>query len=672
MNFSKVFLDKLLKSAVFFHNNQEECNELPNKFISLDDAISKLESVIKFEANKALRNEILVDSPILHAVNLDTKYPGIILEKIDKKVIVHKKEKLPKTEEQLLKELENQLKNKEIREKNKEEKQKIKEKEKLEKQDLKEENNIIKLIEKNLIKNSKNIEKKTKTKDKLDTKITKNNNVDEDDNKMFDLLDKELISLNEENKIMEDEYESRNQKIQEKNNILNELKEQKLKEKNDKIKNKQEKKEKTEEKKKIKKDKKEKQIAEEEKQYMEQLFNLQNEKLNENIEDEINENNENDVNNNSQLDSGEIKIYESPLPFQRHLESLEYAELNNNLMETILNGMEPKNGYSLTIYHGPPGTGKTYKLIETLTKLIKDNKKYNYLVCAPSNIGVLNLYDRAKSFNIYGNLILAKNNILNEQEIKNSNIYFSTVSMRYSNIMKNLKFHVILMDEAAQCQESWTWGLFRNELKHIYLAGDQHQLPAIVSEEGNKLNHSRSLMARLTDLGYPTNLLNIQRRMHPEIVKFSNKTFYDNKLKTDYKGSDIDKKPFEIIDIKGDEERIGTSYQNMIEAKKVIEVVKDLNIENTIIISPYNAQCKLLKSLDDKLEIHTVDSFQGREADAIILTIVRSGDKIGFWNDYRRLNVGLTRARHVLRIVGNVETMIKQEGPLKLLANEMV
>ena len=69
--------------------------------------------------------------------------------------------------------------------------------------------------------------------------------------------------------------------------------------------------------------------------------------------------------------------------------------------------------------------------------------------------------------------------------------------------------------------------------------------------------------------------------------------------------------------------------------------------------------------MDNSLEVHTVDSFQGREADAIILTTVRNGEKVGFWNDYRRLNVGMTRAKHILRIVGNVETWNKQKPSLK-------
>ena len=63
-------------------------------------------------------------------------------------------------------------------------------------------------------------------------------------------------------------------------------------------------------------------------------------------------------------------------------------------------------------------------------------------------------------------------------------------------------------------------------------------------------------------------------------------------------------------------------------------------------------------------------SYQGREADAIILTTVRTGKSVGFWGDERRLNVGLTRARHVLIIVGNVTTWKNSNGPLKLLLED--
>jgi senataxin len=203
------------------------------------------------------------------------------------------------------------------------------------------------------------------------------------------------------------------------------------------------------------------------------------------------------------------------------------------------------------------------------------------------------------------------------------------------------------------------------------MAGDPHQLPALVSDEGIKLNHNISMMERLLSLGYKSILLSTQRRMHPNIVEFSNKTYYEGKLKTDYKPlKGNNENPFEIININSKEERIYTSYINKIEADKCIELYKYFKNKNLfdkiIIITPYSQQCKLLKELDKNIEIHTVDSFQGHEADVVILSTVRT-ENIGFWADYRRLNVAMTRAKHVLRIVGNKKCWT--EGPLNDLIN---
>jgi len=87
------------------------------------------------------------------------------------------------------------------------------------------------------------------------------------------------------------------------------------------------------------------------------------------------------------------------------------------------------------------------------------------------------------------------------------------------------------------------------------------------------------------------------------------------------------------------------------------------------LISPYKSQVRLLKDrFRDKLsqmgghldyiEINTVDAFQGREKDIIIISCVRGGGKeIGFLNDYRRMNVAITRAKHFLWVIGNAETL---------------
>lgn len=89
------------------------------------------------------------------------------------------------------------------------------------------------------------------------------------------------------------------------------------------------------------------------------------------------------------------------------------------------------------------------------------------------------------------------------------------------------------------------------------------------------------------------------------------------------------------------------------------------------IITPYQAQVTLLVSLlrpiHPDLEIGTVDGMQGREKEAIILSLVRSNDKreVGFLKEKRRLNVAMTRPRRHLCVIGDSSTVEKGSTYLK-------
>jgi superfamily I DNA and/or RNA helicase len=100
------------------------------------------------------------------------------------------------------------------------------------------------------------------------------------------------------------------------------------------------------------------------------------------------------------------------------------------------------------------------------------------------------------------------------------------------------------------------------------------------------------------------------------------------------------------------------------------------------VITPYKAQVKLLKSLmrqwivnlidegqnpDDIVEVNTVDAYQGREKEIIIINCVRSNFSqserggLGFITDPRRINVAITRAKHFLFVIGNSATLEKNK-----------
>ena len=98
--------------------------------------------------------------------------------------------------------------------------------------------------------------------------------------------------------------------------------------------------------------------------------------------------------------------------------------------------------------------------------------------------------------------------------------------------------------------------------------------------------------------------------------------------------------------------------------KKIIEkLVQDGASPEAIgVISPYAAQISYLYQILEEVkgvEIATVDGFQGREKDIIVISFVRCNDngEVGFLNDKKRLNVSITRAKQLLIVVGDAATL---------------
>jgi superfamily I DNA and/or RNA helicase len=87
------------------------------------------------------------------------------------------------------------------------------------------------------------------------------------------------------------------------------------------------------------------------------------------------------------------------------------------------------------------------------------------------------------------------------------------------------------------------------------------------------------------------------------------------------------------------------------------------------IISPYSAQVTLIRELlfesqqQQQPEVNSIDAFQGREKDVIILSLVRSNGEgvVGFLGEMRRINVAMTRAKKQLVVIGDSETLSRDE-----------
>ncbi|WP_292602072.1 IGHMBP2 family helicase [Methanobrevibacter sp. UBA212] len=263
--------------------------------------------------------------------------------------------------------------------------------------------------------------------------------------------------------------------------------------------------------------------------------------------------------------------------------------------------------------------------------------------------------------------------------IDSSDVILATNSSSALEAIARVKFDVAVIDEASQATIPSVLIPIAKAHRFI-LAGDHKQLPpTIISDRAGAL--SKTLFEELIRI-YPfkSQLLNIQYRMNSLLMKFPNEEFYDNGLKSDSSVDDI--KIRDILDSHQDEEALlfidtsdiadnrerhlkdSKSIVNEIEAEIAIRIADDylsdgVNESDIGIISPYADQVKIIQE-NTEIEVKTVDGFQGREKEIIIISTVRSNDKgnIGFLSDLRRLNVAITRAKRKLIIIGNKDTLI--------------
>ena len=119
------------------------------------------------------------------------------------------------------------------------------------------------------------------------------------------------------------------------------------------------------------------------------------------------------------------------------------------------------------------------------------------------------------------------------------------------------------------------------------------------------------------------------------------------------------------------------NYDEAFVVEQVLKKYIDLGVspDSIGIITPYWAQVSILRSLiwtDPKLrnvEIRTVDGYQGREKEMIILSFVRSNEskEVGFLEETRRVNVSVTRGKRCCVIIGNSDTLRSDKGLRSLL-----
>ncbi|EMK16280.1 AAA domain protein [Leptospira kirschneri serovar Bim str. 1051] len=267
-------------------------------------------------------------------------------------------------------------------------------------------------------------------------------------------------------------------------------------------------------------------------------------------------------------------------------------------------------------------------------------------------------------------------------------VIVSTPVASARDILENRTFDFCVLDESSQALEPAFWiPILKSD--RVILAGDHKQLPPTLFSEKNSLETTlfEKAAERLESHGRVF-LLDTQYRMKEEIVSFPSKEFYSDILKSGR--PEKEKIPetfpflnaFQWIDTAGtdsEEVIINDSISNPFEADLQVRLCfllkeNDWPEEEITILSPYRAQVRLIsEKLRDvgltKINVSTIDSFQGRENRCILLGFVRSNPegRSGFLKESRRINVGMTRARDLLLCIGDSSTLSQDPFLCKLI-----
>ncbi|KAL2871568.1 putative tRNA-splicing endonuclease [Aspergillus lucknowensis] len=283
---------------------------------------------------------------------------------------------------------------------------------------------------------------------------------------------------------------------------------------------------------------------------------------------------------------------------------------------------------------------------------------------------------------------------IQQEIIGGAHVICATLSGSGHEMFQNLsiEFETVVIDEAAQSIELSALIPLKYGCSKCILVGDPKQLPpTVLSKVASKYQYEQSLFVRM-QANHPkdVHLLDIQYRMHPEISMFPRTAFYDGKLldgpnmgwlrTRPWHNSEL-LSPYRFFDVQGLHQSAakGHSLINMAELRVAMQLYerlladfRDYDFSGKIgIITPYKGQLRELKSqfankygnaIFNMIDFNTTDAFQGRESEVIIFSCVRASNKgIGFLSDIRRMNVGLTRAKSSLWVLGNSQSLVQGE-----------
>ena len=348
------------------------------------------------------------------------------------------------------------------------------------------------------------------------------------------------------------------------------------------------------------------------------------------------------------------------------------------------------------LIHGPPGTGKTYTIARTIRALVAEGNRV--LLSAFTNRAVDNALEalRDQGFEdvlrvgtetgVRGDmqdvrLVQRGDPNAKAAELRDAPVVAATTAACGSRVLRECEFDVALVDEASQLTEPGTHAAI-NRADRFVLVGDHEQLPPVVRAENDLRT---SLFQRLIE-EYPdaSVMLDRQYRMSQRIQAFASAEFYDGALRPATPevagqtlrdlGVDLDSLALELAGgvsfVDPDGTRDGN--RNVREAERVADIVDayvaaGVDPDDIGVIAPFRAQVAEI-GRRTAVTVDTVDRFQGSSKEVIVVSLVATGDLDGpIFEDHRRMNVALTRAKKQLTLVGDADALASDPFYARLL-----
>ncbi len=257
-----------------------------------------------------------------------------------------------------------------------------------------------------------------------------------------------------------------------------------------------------------------------------------------------------------------------------------------------------------------------------------------------------------------------------EEFIKDYPVIMSTTYSLRRSLAENVVYDYVIVDESSQVDLA-TGVLALSCAKQTVIVGDLKQLPNVVdsttAENTDQIfknydipepyrysNHS--LLSSVTEVfpKVPKTLLKEHYRCHPKIIDFCNRKFYNDQLIILSEGQ-TEREP--LLVYKTTEGNHARLRENQRQIDVIIqEIIPQQNLEkvNLGIVTPYRNQTLALQRTfqGTHIKADTVDKFQGRENDVIILSTV-DNEISEFTDNPNRLNVAISRAKDQLILLVN-------------------